>query len=263
MQTDYKNWVPKGMVKALALATCICAVFLFVLTAAVTVAPSTARWVGFGVFLTGFLICGIALLWAVTAYRAFSFTGKRQLSRQIIDGVASYVNLPENAKGLDVGCGSGALTIACAKRNPKAHFTGVDRWGKEYADYSQALCFRNAMSEGVNNAFFRPGDANALPFADETFDAVVSNYVYHNIAGKNKQTLLLESLRVLKKGGVFVLHDNMKPQMYGDMHAFAEKLKHMGFDQVEYVETAASIFGSKRRAAMMMLGDSAMIVGRK
>ena len=115
MQTDYKNWVPKGMVKALALATCICAVFLFVLTAAVTVAPSTARWAGFGVFLTGFLACGIALLWAVTAYRAFSFTGKRQLSRQIIDGVASYVNLPENAKGLDVGCGSGALTIACAK----------------------------------------------------------------------------------------------------------------------------------------------------
>ena len=37
----------------------------------------------------------------------------------------------------------------------------------------------------------------------------------------------------------------------------------MGFDKVEYVETAASIFGSKRRAAMMMLGDSAMIAGRK
>ena len=87
------------------------------------------------------------------------------------------------------------LTIACAKRNPKAHFTGVDRWGKEYADYSQTLCFRNAMAEGVNNAFFRPGDANALPFADGTFDAVVSNYVYHNISGKNKQALLLESAR--------------------------------------------------------------------
>ena len=30
--------------------------------------------------------------------------------------------------------------------------------------------------------------------------------------------------RVLKKGGVFVLHDSMKPQMYGDMIAFVEKL---------------------------------------
>ena len=75
--------------------------------------------------------------------------------------------------------------------------------------------------------------------------------------------LLLESLRVLKKGGVFVLHDNMKPQMYGDMNAFAKKLRDMGFEKAEYVETAAAIFGSKSRAALMMLGDSAMIVGRK
>ena len=36
-----------------------------------------------------------------------------------------------------------------------------------------------------------------------------------------------------------------------------------GFEKAEYVETAAAIFGSKSRAALMMLGDSAMIVGRK
>ena len=263
MQTDYKNWVPKGMVKALALATCICAVFLFVLTVAVTVAPSTARWLGFGVFLTGFLVCGIALLWAVTAYRAFSFTGKRQLSRQIIDGVASYVNLPENAKGLDVGCGSGALTIACAKRNPKAHFTGVDRWGKEYADYSQALCFRNAMAEGVNNAFFRPGDANALPFADETFDAVVSNYVYHNIAGKSKQALLLESLRVLKKGGTFAIHDLMSPMRYGDMNAFRQKLLDMGYEKVDLIDTTKIFFRSPAEAHVLGLKGSTLLLGKK
>ena len=81
--------------------------------------------------------------------------------------------------------------------------------------------------------------------------------------GRERLALLLESLRVLKKGGVFVLHDNMKPQMYGDMNAFVEELRGMGFAEVQYVETAEKIFGSKQRAAMMMLGDSAMIVGRK
>ena len=35
---------------------------------------------------------------------------------------------------------------------------------------------------------------------------------------------MLPGRRVLKKGGVFVLHDSMKPQMYGDMIAFVEKL---------------------------------------
>mgnify|MGYP004575297695 FL=1 len=54
----------------------------------------------------------------------------------------------------------------------------------------------------------------------------------------------------------------MKPQMYGDMKDFAEKLKGMGFADVRYVKTAETIFGSKRRAAMM-LRSSAMIVGRK
>ena len=34
---------------------------------------------------------------------------------------------------IDVGCGSGALAIAIAKRNPKAEVIGIDRWGKEYA----------------------------------------------------------------------------------------------------------------------------------
>ncbi|HEY4532944.1 MAG TPA: class I SAM-dependent methyltransferase [Fusobacterium sp.] len=36
--------------------------------------------------------------------------------------------IPE--EGLDVGCGSGALTIACAKRNPKASMIGLDYWEK-------------------------------------------------------------------------------------------------------------------------------------
>ena len=50
-------------------------------------------------------------------------------------------------------------------------------------------------------SLFEEGNALFLPFADESFDAVSSNYVYHNISGHDKQKLLLETLRVLKKGG--------------------------------------------------------------
>ena len=46
-------------------------------------------------------------------------------------------------------------------------------------------------------------------------------------------------------------------------YAFAVKLRDMGFADVRYVETSEAIFGSKSRAAMMMLGNSAMLVGRK
>ena len=48
------------------------------------------------------------------------------------------------------------------------------------------------------NVHFLRADARELPFPDESFDLVTSNYVYHNIPG-DRQALLRESLRVLKK----------------------------------------------------------------
>ena len=95
------------------------------------------------------------------------------------------------------------------------------------------------------------------------FDAVISNYVYHNVMGADMHKLLLESLRVLKKGGVFALNDDMKPNMYGDMDAFAQKLREMGYQDVRLIDTAEEAFGSHRRAAMMMLGSSRLACGQK
>ena len=126
------------------------------------------------------------------------------------------------------------------------------------------MCEKNAASEGVGpRCIFQHGDANRLDFPDESFDAVVSNYVYHNITGADKRELLLETLRVLKKGGVFALNDEMKPRMYGDMEAFAQRLRDMGYEEVRLIDTAKEAFGSRRRAALMMLGDSRLLVGRK
>lgn len=205
----------------------------------------------------------LALLgWMAWIRRQYAF-GKGGMMERVHQTILDALDFDGCGKLLEVGCGSGALTVRAALTWPQTQVTGLDYWGAMY-NYSKALCEKNAASEGVaDRCVFVHGDANKLDLPDESFDAVISNYVYHNIMGADKQALLLESLRVLKKGGVFVLHDNMKPQMYGDMNAFARKLRDMGFAEVRYVETAASIFGSKRRAAMMMLGDSAMIVGRK
>ena len=47
------------------------------------------------------------------------------------------------------------------------------------------------------------------------------------------------------------------------MEAFAQELREAGFQEVRLVDTATEVFGSRRRAAMMMLGESRMLVGRK
>ena len=222
MNTDYKNWVPKGLIAGLfAGATLSLVIYLFV-----SKIPSGNLWghILKIIVFAAVIVLAATGLWMLILHRRFSYSGKRQLSRQIIDGIAKYVNIPDGGIGLDIGCGSGALAIACAKRNPKARVVGLDRWGKEYASFSKTLCENNAKAETAENVTFEKGDALKLRYKDESFDAVFSNYVYHNIPSKNRQVILLETLRVLKKGGIFVIHDIFSRAKYGDSNEFAEKL---------------------------------------
>ena len=260
MKPDYKNWVPKGMIAGLGAASAVltaAAVGTGMLKkGALTTAVSA-------VLGAGALGCGAFTAWCIYANGQFSYDGKRKLSKQIVEGTADYVNLPDGGVCLDVGCGSGALSVACAKRNPQAHILGIDPWGPEYAAFCKELCEKNAVAEGVNNAEFRHGNAVKLDFPDETFDAVTSNYVYHNISGKSKQALLRETLRVLKKGGTFAIHDIMSKSRYGDMEKFVRELKEQGYEDVRMIDTTDGLFMTKKEAAVMMLSGSALLVGRK
>ena len=220
MKPDYKNWMPKGMILSFGAGSALCLILGLIFRS--------------GIFskiliVAAMILCAVTI-WCYSLYRAFDYNGKRQMSRQIIEGIADHVTVKEGGKCLDVGCGSGALTIAVAKRNPKASVVGIDRWGAEYASFSKKLCEDNAKAEGVDNVSFEKGDATHLEFADETFDALTSNYVYHNIPSKDRQAILLESLRTLKKGGCFAIHDIFSYAKYKDMEAFVQKLKDMGYE---------------------------------
>ncbi|MGP1587871.1 MAG: class I SAM-dependent methyltransferase [Treponemataceae bacterium] len=186
-KVNYKNWVPKQMIIVccvLSLLCSVCAVLFGILF------TSVALYVVVVLLSLMFLFFLSISIWSILAYKAFSYDGKKQISKKIIQGVASYVTVPNGGKALDVGCGSGALTIACAKKNPQGTIVGVDRWGKEYSSFSKNLCEKNAALEGVTNVSFEKGDAVKLEFEDETFDAVTSNYVYHNVVSVDKQKLL-------------------------------------------------------------------------
>jgi ubiquinone/menaquinone biosynthesis C-methylase UbiE len=252
--------MPKGMIAGFALAAVGCGLVATVLAFAMPAgALKTVLVVVFAALTVLFI--GVTV-WSVLMYRAFSYDGKRQLSRQIIEGIAGQVKVPHGGLCLDVGCGSGALTIACAKRNLHASFIGIDRWGKEYASFSKSLCENNAKAEGVKNVTFEQGDAVRLDFPDGYFDAVTSNYVYHNIPG-DRQAYLLETLRTLKKGGTFALHDIFSKAKYGDMQAFAQKLRDMGYEKVALIDTTDGKFMKKSEAGWMGLSGSALLVGRK
>lgn len=263
MKPDYKNWFPKGMVYGFFAGTSICLALFFVVLSVDFIPMKSFQTILVLVFGVLSVIMIVISIWGFKMHQAFSYDGKRQMSRQIIEGIASYIIIPAGGKGLDVGCGSGALAIAVAKKNPDAMIVGIDRWGKEYASFSKTLCENNAKVESVTNTSFFPGDAVNLNFEDESFDAVFSNYVYHNIPSSNRQEILLETLRTLKKGGVFAIHDIFSQNKYGDMNAFLATLKSMGYESVELVDTTEGMFMTPKEAKWMMLSGSALLVGRK
>lgn len=264
IKADYKNWMPKRLLVAKICETLVSLVLFVIFGASDLVFQGRPR-----------LICGIILgalclillfitVWLSILYKSFDYKGKRKLAKVMIEGTAGYVKIQDGGVGLDVGCGSGALTIACAKRNPKATMVGCDIWSGGYkSEFSKKLCQDNARAERVTNVSFESGNAVKLPFEDESFDAVTSNYVYHNIMGHNKQKLLLETFRVLKKGGVFVIHDLMSKSRYGDMNEFIEKLKKDGYEDVKLIDTTKGLFMTHKEAILLGLSGSTLLIGRK
>lgn len=133
------------------------------------------------------------------------------IMEQVHRVVLSHLDYDGQEKILEVGCGSGALIIHAALTWSKAKVIGIDYLGAVYT-YSKALCEKNAVSEGVaSRCVFQHGDAKQLDFPDESFDVVISNYVYHNVMGADMQ-----------------------------------KLRDMGYQDVRLIDTAQEAFGSHR-----------------
>jgi len=209
------------------------------------------------------------LLFACSVYfayarHAFSAQGAA-IQFSIQDLVLQHLRWDGEGKVLDIGCGNGPLTIAIAKAYPMAHVTGIDSWGASW-EYSKAICERNASTEGLAKAVtFQRASAAALPFDDATFDAVVSNLVFHEVREvRDKRLLLKEALRVLKKGGVFVFQDLfLWKTVYGEAADLLGVIRAWGLESANLIPTNDSSFIPKALKLPFMLGTIAILHGKK
>jgi arsenite methyltransferase len=102
---------------------------------------------------------------------------------------------------LDIGCGAGVDTLVAARLvGPDGRAVGID---------VTAAMIEKARSHlarlGWPQVSFEVGEAEALPFPDADFDAVISNGVFN--LSPNKAQTLAETHRVLKPGGRLMLAD--------------------------------------------------------
>lgn len=241
-QANYGNWVPANMMRALWGTTA---------TLGVATAVAAAR-------KRPFATLGLAALTlpclAMSTYmqlcrKAFAFGSSYDVMAKVHQNLVDHLPWDQTRQAagvtdgsgtiLDIGCGAGALTNRCALTFPNAKLIGIDYWGAEWS-YAQEQCEQNARIEGVSDRVsFEKGDAAQLAFADECFDAAVSNFVFHEVRSvKDKRDVVREALRVVRRGGAFAFQDKFGQEaLYGNMKVFISDLLSDGtVREIHYVE---------------------------
>jgi SAM-dependent methyltransferase len=149
---------------------------------------------------------GLPFLGAAGVMLWGSRVGKLRLRDQLIDAIPWR----GGERVLDVGCGHGLLLLAAAKRLTTGFATGIDVWRQyDQADNSAGALLHNAELEGVaGRVRVVQAEAPRLPFADASFDVVLSSLAIHNIdARPARRAAVGELCRVLRPGGRLAVMD--------------------------------------------------------
>lgn len=118
---------------------------------------------------------------------------------------------------LDVGCGRGLLLVEAARRLRDGRAVGIDVWSAgDQSGNRPASTLENARIAGVaDRVGVLTADARDLPFADASFDVVVSSAVLHNIHRRaDRRRALREISRVLRPGGRVAILDILHTREY-------------------------------------------------
>jgi ubiquinone/menaquinone biosynthesis C-methylase UbiE len=127
-------------------------------------------------------------LWATNGRAEEMEAGHRPRALTALAGVA----FRPTDQVLDVGCGNGWMTRWIHRRVPEGGAVGVDL-------SPEMVARARALSEGVSGLRFEEGSLERLPFADDTFDHVVSMETFYY--ADDLAAALAETVRVLRPGG--------------------------------------------------------------
>jgi arsenite methyltransferase len=143
--------------------------------------------------------------------------------------VLGGMSLRGDERVLDLGCGRGAVLTMVARCLSTGTVTGLDLWTTlDQSGLSEEACRENAVREGVSDRIvLLTGDMQAPPFADGSFDLVVSSLAIHNIRNSSGRALAIAQIvRVLAPGGRVVIADIRRTS------AYARELQRLGMQDV-------------------------------
>lgn len=124
----------------------------------------------------------------------------RTMAARAADTHAAFLlpHLSAGARLLDCGCGPGSISVGLAQRIAPGELVGIDL-SEEQLEMARTL----VAQRGLDNARFQRADVYALPFPNESFDAVYASALMDWLVEPARA--LTEIRRVLKPGGIVAL----------------------------------------------------------
>jgi ubiquinone/menaquinone biosynthesis C-methylase UbiE len=124
-----------------------------------------------------------------------------------------------NLRLLDIGCGTGRFLDFVKQAWPRMPVAGIDLSEAYAAEARRHLRHRARTNLLVANA-------EGLPFADASQDAVTSIFMFHELPPEVRRAVVAEAARVLKPGGRFILLDSLqrddRPDYLGLLEIFPQ-----------------------------------------
>ena len=117
------------------------------------------------------------------------------------EALLRQASIQDGHRVLDLGCGTGTLAVLAKYAHRGAEVFGLD------GDPEVLKLARTKLEAARIDVQFDQGLASALPYADESFDRVLSSLFFHHLPSEMKLEAMREVLRVLRAGGEFHIAD--------------------------------------------------------